>query len=223
MNILEIAHTAYAWATTSKDIYCERMASGGYFGEPLNLLSSLFFFLPAYVAYKRGSKFFTAACLTVAFGSAFLHSFANNLSYLMDVSAIIVMIITYYAFFFVKMGLKPLISIIGVASYVGFLIPIMQALPLEYSYYGVFPLMAVQFAMLYSRKEKLAYLKCLAGVGLFCIALAARFYDGLACASFSYGTHWLWHIFNSLVLTIFITCLKDDLVNTSIKPTMQAH
>jgi len=190
-----------------KDLYCER-TSFGLWGEPANFISNIAFLIPAYIAYRRKSKFFTVLPLLIAAASLFYHSFANELTYLIDVSCIISTIVFYYMFFFNSIGIKKVWAVGGVLSYLVFLMMSLQALPLEYSYYGVLPLMAAQLAMLFSKSRHMDCLKVLMGLGAFSFALVARFYDAAICESFPHGTHFLWHIFSALTLAALIPCLK---------------
>ena len=91
--------------TAPIDAYCERVAQG-LFGEPLNALSNLAFFVAAGygVAVARrqhsGLEVRLLAWLVgvIGAGSLLFHSFANRWSLLADVGPITIFIYAYFAF-----------------------------------------------------------------------------------------------------------------------------
>jgi len=213
MHLLEIL---FNWAMTPKDLYCERLLPG-IWGEPANVLSSLIFLVPVYIAFKCRNKFFGWLTSGVFTASTAYHLFANNLTYVLDVGLIIATIVIYYVFFFISVGVKKPLAIAGMLAYLLFVFMSLQALPIEYSYSGVLPLFGGQLTILFSRKLYANCLQVLIGLGAFCFALAARFFDSLVCASFPHGTHFLWHAFSALSLAALLLCLaykpKTELPN----------
>jgi hypothetical protein len=198
--------------------YCERAGAAGLWAEPLNALTNIAFVVAAYYSYRlwRGWEGFrlrthgdiaalTAILAVIGIGSGLWHTHVAPWSLLADVIPIVIFIHLY-----LLAALKRLLGLrwLGVlACWVAFVL-LQQAadawLPADFlngsimylpTYFTLLILTAVLF------RQNPAYGKQFAiVVGIFTLSLCFRTIDLELCDIFPYGTHFLWHIFNSILL-----------------------
>ncbi len=67
---------------------------------------------------------------------------------------------------------------------------------------ALFVLIAIGAALY--RRQRAAGKAMFGAVGIFLLSLTARTLDAPICSSFSLGTHFLWHIFNAILLYVVV-------------------
>ena len=194
------------------DIYCER-TDFAFFSEPLNLTSNLAFIIAGWLVLKnlhnstqeKDAKVFGVLCLVVGVGSALFHSYATVWAQIADVVPIGILVLFYLYSFSLKVlglsykGVASLFVLLFGSSYLFIDIIDKDAMNGSESYLGVL------FCMLIlGRLDKmLNNSKIVAKAALvFAVSLAFRSADMDICSSFSFGTHYLWHMLNGYMLYI---------------------
>ncbi len=192
--------------------YCERI-DFSVLGEPLNSLTNFFFILVAIILIFDKSikdKIFPTIIFFIGIGSLLFHSFANGLTAFLDVFFIVLFIYYYLACLYLKLNFSkilcyilPLIFLVicyffGIKYSNSFLktssfyVPILIHLIILYFYFLI-------------NKNKLYYHKLFLLITfVFAISLTLRSIDNYTCAIFPIGTHFLWHILNSLFLYFLV-------------------
>jgi hypothetical protein len=191
--------------------YCERL-DGGFWAEPLNAISNAGFLIAAAAAYRllnrRGGRDLPVLTLigvtaSVGVGSFIFHSVATRGAMLLDVIPIAVFI---YGYFFLAQrrffGLSAIVSAgitmaFAAASFV-----------VDASFSGLngsiayLPALAalMSISLLLASHDR----ESARGLGLaaatFAVSLVFRTLDRDLCGVFSFGSHFIWHLLNALVL-----------------------
>jgi len=222
--------------TTTIDAYCER-THDGFWAEPLNAWTNLAFLASAAAAFvvvrrlradaarARGPRPTTAAggwglwllpawLICIAVGSFLFHTWATPFAALLDVGSIAGFILTYLAVFASRVlgwrGAWVSAWLIGLLA-ASVLLP-MYVCP---SYVcGYAPTLASVFiAGLLARdrgRRRGARLLWAAG-GVFMLSLAVTGFDGPLCTWWPFGTHFVWHLLNALVLALAMLGLGRSL------------
>ncbi|NEP86845.1 MAG: ceramidase [Okeania sp. SIO2C2] len=208
------------------DLYCERLQSS-LWDEPINAISNIAFFIAAWVswrlAYNLNVQFYSVKLLIylmigIGIGSSLFHTYATGWALLMDVIPIM-MFQLFYLWIYIRrvMKLKPIIPVILMLV---LLISSLLTLPLKVlngslSYVpALVYLLGLGIYNFQGKKQK--KFMFLAGVVTFLIALFFRTLDQAICPVFPIGTHFLWHIFNGVMLYFVTGCLLFNLkVNQS--------
>lgn len=193
------------------DGYCERTGPE-YWSEPLNALTNLAFVISAYVMWPRvrGIGLASAMCVVLAgigLGSWLFHTHANQFTGLADVAPIGGFILLYlYAANRDYMGFRPVWAVVATA--VGMLAVIVTAqgigrampgLGANAAYIAVAALIfgygggIFRFASGTGRGLMI-------GSGILAVSITMRMLDGPLCGNWPYGTHFLWHLLNALML-----------------------
>lgn len=207
--------------------YCERTTQG-IFSEPLNSITNLAFIITSILILKRysGEKYsiiFSSLIGLIGIGSFLFHTIPTTLTSLLDITFILFFILFYlfiinnfifnfskiisliltfvspFIYFYLGKALKESIGFLGDSS---FYIIILMHLFLIY---------------LFALKEKTeGRLYILLANILFALSICFRLIDNHICNINFYGTHFIWHILNSLVLyTLVIFMYKHKLSKTS--------
>lgn len=209
----------HKWWLEPLNNYCERLDSG-FWAEPVNALSNgsilLAGMLGMYWAQQiKGCKYYLWAVglsgliLLVAVGSFLFHTFANVWSLWADVIPIMVFMMTYLAFvlrhvFNFRWALTAVLLVVFMAVGYGSELIMPQDIlsgSLIYSH-AVFTLLLVG-AILHKKQHPMR-LHIWALGGVFLMSLSFRSLDAYVCPNFPLGTHFLWHIFNGLVMAIAV-------------------
>lgn len=196
------------WAATV-DAYCERL-DAGFWAEPLNAVTNLSFLIAAVVmAWRlRGSGLVKAwllvAILTaIGVGSFLFHTFATRWAGLADTLPIALFLFAHtYATARDILGLarwKAVAVMFGFIPFAALLYPVLDLLPLFGSSTAYVPVLLWigLFAFLTPRRASRDF-----GVAFVILALSliARSLDEPLCATIPFGTHFLWHILNGVLL-----------------------
>jgi hypothetical protein len=199
------------------DIYCER-TDVGFFSEPLNLFTNLAFIVSGLVCLKMlgvrsqfsaqlsALKTFSWLIILIGLGSALFHSVAEMWSQIFDVVPIMVFILLFIGFFLRSLLKKPWSQVvIGYAMF--FLLSSFFAGIVKpewvngsnnyFSSLLFLVYMAVELRRCCQRFWPNPF--AVAAMAFFA-ALVFRSVDLNVCPYFPLGTHFLWHVMNSIVL-----------------------
>ncbi len=192
------------------DGYCERTGPE-YWSEPVNALTNLAFLVAAGIMWPRVRGLATGRVLVVVLamigvGSWLFHTHANPLTGLMDVAPIVAFILIYvFAATRDFLGQRPVVAA-GVAlafiPYAIVMTPVFRALPFfEVSaFYWPVPVLILGYAA-WLRGVAPATTRGLAiGAALLCASLTFRSLDIALCEAVPFGTHFMWHILNGVML-----------------------
>ncbi len=194
------------------DGYCER-SDPGFWAEPVNAATNLLFLLAALVmAHRlRGTRLPFANLLVailagIGVGSFLFHTFAQVWAGLADTLPILLFILAYvFAASRDFLGLSPSRSGLvaaGLITCAAVTVPLFAMIPgLGASAgYAPVPVLIAGYAWLLRRRAPDTARGLTIGAGLLLLSLTARTLDDPLCAAVPLGTHFLWHIFNALLL-----------------------
>ncbi|MEP3048633.1 MAG: ceramidase domain-containing protein [Roseibium sp.] len=199
--------------------YCERIGPE-FWSEPVNAVTNAAFILAAlaaFVLWRRrapddwAALFLIAVVLLTGIGSFLFHTYATKWASLADVIPIAIFIHVYLLFALRRfLGLHWVVSICIV---IGFFVlsPMVGEVwaPVIGSSAAYLPALLAIFVvggMSYQRDKGLGEQVLAIGV-LFTVSLTFRMLDEPLCAQWALGTHFLWHILNSLVLYALLRVL----------------
>lgn len=205
--------------------YCERGLDPGFWAEPLNALSNVFFLVAAVMAYadlraarvQKGGGVILALILlvmVVGSGSFLFHTFATAWARLADAGPIALFVFAYLLLalcWFLGLGAIPSAAIaVAVAA-------VSRAMPPWFN--GSFayapPLLAMlALAVLLKARDHPAANWIAAAAGVFTLSLVLRTVDaGAGCLlhpPFRIGTHVFWHILNATTLYLLLRAAIDN-------------
>lgn len=216
------------WLFEPLDIYCERIGSD-FWGEPLNAISNLSFFIAAWFAWRlaQGKTFDTAKevkvlavlIATIGLGSLLFHTLALRWTLYADVIPISLYQGVFLCFYLRKI---PKLSYVVITL-------ILLLFLLSHLTIGVLPIHVLNGSITYSpalifllsigyyhlqSKKHFAWGLLIASM-IFAISLTFRSIDLNVCESLSIGTHSLWHMLNGLVLYLTVSAYVLNRPNKS--------
>ncbi|QEH38115.1 Ceramidase [Aquisphaera giovannonii] len=193
------------------DYYCERCGPG-LWAEPLNATSNLAFFVAALAAWRlaRRLRAMTAGAATliglaaaVGVGSALFHTFATPWANVADLAPILAFQLAFlwlYLRHAARLGTRPAAALVATHAVTCVL---MVFLPPYFNgsvLYAPTLVVLIGLATYHARTGQPGRWTLAAAAGVFCASLAFRSIDELICPSFPYGTHFLWHLLNGILL-----------------------
>lgn len=202
------------------DLYCERI-DPSLWAEPLNALSNLAFFLAAFFAWRalrrqpatRDLRALALLIAAVGAGSLAFHTLATRWAMWLDQGFIMVFMLTYLHRFLVRLprwsGWAAGAGLLGfVALDIG-LQRALAGLPLNGSqaYASAFTVLALMTVWAVLRQREAAAPLGIA-LGTFVISVSCRSADQVLCATWPWGTHFVWHLLNATVLYFCIEALR---------------
>lgn len=205
--------------TDQVDNYCERVGPD-FWSEPLNAVTNAAFLLAALAACliwrRRTPDDMPALCLigivfATGIGSFLFHTFATRWAALTDVIPI-ALFIHVYLFFALKrfLGL-PWWAALGIVAAFFAATPFIgqAAAPIVGSSAGYVPALLAIFVVggLFRRTDRVLGAQVLVTGVVFALSLTFRTLDGPLCGQLAFGTHFLWHIMNSIVLFLLLRVL----------------
>jgi hypothetical protein len=208
------------------DIYCERLMPG-LWAEPLNAITNLSFFVAAFFAYSLArdknaldwrSGLLIGLMAGMGIGSTLFHTFATLWAMLSDVLPIL-----FYQICFIVLYNRYVIGLKcwrGVIILAGFFIAMWVSMQLPREWlngsleYAPALLFVTGFAVYHVRHARAERWGLLMAAGVFLISLTFRSFDMQACPVVPFGTHFIWHILNGLVLYL---CTRAFILNRSEK------
>ncbi|MEF9603807.1 ceramidase domain-containing protein [Paracoccus sp. PXZ] len=194
------------------DAYCERTGPD-YWSEPINALTNLAFLIAALVLWPRlrgpemaMGRALAAMLFVIGIGSWLFHTHANRLTGLMDVLPILGFILLYvFAATRDYFGARPWIAALMTAGFIPYAaatMPIFAMIPGLGSSAGYAPvplLILVYAALLRNRLPETARGLAI-GAGILIVSLTFRTLDQPLCGALPFGTHFLWHVLNAVML-----------------------
>lgn len=195
---------------TSVDAYCERLGPD-YWAEPVNAVTNAAFLIAAAVVWPRvrGMRMGRALAVVLAaigVGSYLFHTHATRLTGLMDVLPILGFILLYlYAASRDFLGLSPLRAGLATAAFIPYAaatVPLWSMVPGLGSSAGYMPVpvLILFYAALLRGSAPVTARGLAIGAGILLLSLAFRTLDGPLCDAVPFGTHFLWHILNGIML-----------------------
>ena len=194
------------------DAYCERL-SPAYWAEPINALTNLAFLVAAAVmAWRlRGERLplawaMVAVLALIGIGSFLFHTHGQVWSALADVVPIGVFVLLYiYAANSAYWGMRPWPALGATALFLPFAaltVPLFRMVPGLGSSagYAPVPLLIALYAIALRHRLPQVARGLAIGAGLLCLSLTFRSLDMPLCGQIPVGTHFLWHLFNALML-----------------------
>lgn len=196
-------------------LYCERHGPEP-FAEPLNALSNLAFFYFAWRLWSDAGqekapsiaarmRWLAVLIALVGIGSVAFHTFATAWARILDLAFIGIFNVLYLFFFLESVARWPRRWVFVAAA--GFLVVDRMAAMLGLANVlqgsGTYlPAVSALLALtLYALRIAPRAGHMMAGASaVFLFSLTARTIDLLACSSWPWGTHFLWHLFNAWVL-----------------------
>lgn len=196
------------------DAYCERTGPE-YWAEPVNAVTNAAFLIAAWVMWRRTAGMPTGRALSavlgvIGVGSFLFHTHANRLTALMDVLPILGFILLYlYAATRDFLGLSRVWAagaVLAFFPYAALTVPALAAiLPLgSSSAYLPVPVLILGYAAVLRRRAPRTARGMALVAGSLVVSLAFRTLDGPVCGALPFGTHFLWHLLNALMLAWMI-------------------
>jgi len=198
------------------DNYCERLAPG-LWGEPLNTVSNLAFFVGAFAAWRYGQRhrahtpgsYWLVLLFTlIGVGSSLFHTFANEWSMMADIVPIYLYELSIISLYGAAIGRqrsgRPLrYAAVTLTSFVLLAVPfaMMPGHWLNGSV-GYLPawLFTLGLGVYHWRFFPLQRYALLHACGLLALSLTFRSVDMAVCEPLPVGTHFLWHLLNGGLL-----------------------
>lgn len=195
------------------DLYCERTAIG-LWNEPLNAVTNLAFIVAGLllvVALRRAGPAvrrdpailaLTALLFAIGLGSGLFHTFATRWAVMADVIPIALFILLYMYLALRRLVAAPLWGcLLGVAVVLLLTVVMPLVFGFSVSTYGVAlaAMLGVGGFLHFGRRHP-AGPRILLAAGIFALSLALRTADEPLCAVLPFGTHFLWHLLNAVVL-----------------------
>lgn len=199
---------------------CER-TNPGMFAEPLNVLSSLFFFVAAVVIYRyyhrhpdvKGKWIWDIHAMTflmfaIGIGSTTFHMFPSRTTELLDIIPIVLFINLFFFSVIIRIGHTNIFQTIvcymafGGSTHI-FVTQFPNAMNDSIGYLssmGALVMIAIYLHMKRRPSSHQFLLAALTGV----ISLFFRAIDNAVCAQIPFGTHFLWHSCNAVLLFIIM-------------------
>lgn len=193
------------------DLYCERLGPG-FWAEPVNALTNVFFLVAAWLAWKRAGRLnagspgvilLVGLLCAIGIGSFLFHTFATRWAELGDVIPIMLFLFAYLWLYCREVaqlsvvGTVCVLLVIAVVGVVAGRFPDALNGSLGYAP-ALLAMMGTGIYHALTRKNE--HYVLLAATGLFIVSLTFRVLDNLICPCFPLGTHFLWHICNAAVL-----------------------
>ena len=204
------------------DIYCERLDIG-IWAEPINAVTNIAFILAAIIMWLRSKnlvegKILSFLLFSIGGGSFLFHTYAQTWAALLDVTAILIFILTYIFVanrrFLVWSKMVSLIGVILFFPYQLLLVSILSNIQLFGSSVQYIPVAILIFIYSGSLRKSEPNLSrgLLIGAGILCLSIIFRTIDEPFCSISSVGTHFVWHILNAIMLSWMIEILRRHML-----------
>ena len=201
------------------NIYCERLDSS-FWSEPLNAISNAAFIIAAMYCLKKAREIGRTDALTmvlvailfaIGVGSFLFHTLANRWSGLADTLPIVLFILVYLFAATLRYLRAPWwLAALAPVAFIGFAILFARTwaayLPSLNGSQGYFPVLVVLvlYGVVLAGRGHPAATGLIAAAALFSLSLTFRSVDQATCGVLPFGTHFLWHIFNGLLLGVVL-------------------
>jgi hypothetical protein len=210
------------YLSQSIDIYCERL-DVGIWAEPINAVTNFAFILAAIIMWIRCKNLVEGRVLafllfSIGCGSFLFHTFAQTWAAILDVTPILIFILTYiYAANCRFLVWSKRMSITGVILFLPYqflvvsILSSIQFLGSSAQYVPVAILIFFYSALLHKSKTNLSR-ELFVGATILSLSIFARTIDEPLCLIVSVGTHFIWHILNAIMLAWMIEILRRHML-----------
>jgi len=200
--------------------YCERTGNG-ILSEPLNLLSNLFFFGAAWLAWRklRSSvvvhrtylRFLVIMIAVVGGGSMLFHAWSNKVTLLFDAIPIYIFLLSALIFLIQHLTRSWKWAVSLTSLFAATLIIATIYVPAGFANGSVRHLITfttlIMLLVWCFRKFGRVAVGLLPVLGIYGLAITMRSIDQAACVALPTGTHFLWHILNAIASYFVIVFL----------------
>ena len=204
------------------DIYCER-SDIGIWAEPINAVTNIAFILTAIVMWLRCKNLVEGRILCfllflIGCGSFLFHTFAQTWAAILDVTAILIFILTYLFVanrrFFARSKMVSLIGVILFFPYHLLLTSILSNIQFFGSSVQYIPvaILIFMYSGLLRKSEPNLSRGLFIGASILCLSIVSRTVDEPLCSIVSVGTHFVWHILNAIMLSWMIEILRRHML-----------
>ena len=204
------------------DIYCERLDIG-IWAEPVNAVTNVAFILASIFMWLRCKNLVEGRILSfllfsIGCGSFLFHTFAQTWAAILDVTAILIFILTYI---FVAnrrfLAWSKMVSLIGVILFFPYqlllasILSSIQFFGSSVQYIPVAILIFIYSGLLHKSEPNLSR-GLFIGAAILCLSIVFRTIDEPLCSILSVGTHFVWHILNAIMLSWMIEILRRHML-----------
>ena len=204
------------------DIYCERLDIG-IWAEPINAVTNIAFILAAIIMWLRcknlvEGKILSFLLFSIGCGSFLFHTYAQTWAALLDVTAILIFILTYIFVanrrFLVWSKMVSLIGVILFFPYQLLLVSILSNIQFFGSSVQYIPVAILIFIYsgLLRKSEPNLSRGLFIGAAILSLSIISRTVDEPLCSILSVGTHFVWHILNAIMLSWMIEILRRHML-----------
>lgn len=200
-----------AW-NTPVDGYCERLAPG-LLAEPLNLVTNLAFLVAALVMWPRTRGIGRVLCVilfVIGVGSGLFHSVATPWASAGDIAPIVLFILVYVfaaSRDFLGMGTPGALAMVVLfVPYAAATLPVFRLIPGigSSAAYAPVPLLILLYAAWLMPRAPATAGRLVGGAVLLSVSITFRALDEPLCGVWPWGTHFVWHVLNAVMLAWMI-------------------
>ncbi len=208
---------AMGWNDPVIGMYCERV-SAGFWAEPLNAVTNLAFLLAAWIGWQQRAELpvaqrsrfgavMIALTATIGLGSFLFHTVATRWAMLADVVPIgVYMLLAVGAILRRTLGMPPVGVAVGLLVFLAAIPGTLVVLPpdrfsLSQPYLPALATLAL-CAIAARWRNPPAAPTLLAATITFAFSLTFRTLDQPLCSTLPFGTHFLWHLLNAVLLML---------------------
>ena len=208
----------------SIDIYCERQ-SIIFWSEPINALTNFFFIIIGFLLFIKTfqdklCKLLSLELILIGFCSFLFHTFANIATAILDTFSIILFGFTYLFGANVRfLNFSYLLSTIGVIIFIPFSFIVTFCIQFFIghingsAFYFSYIFLFLSYSIVLIKNNSYVSKNLFLCFVLLFISVILRSIDQNLCSKISVGTHFLWHILNSIVLGISIITIHSQQKN----------
>ena len=210
------------YLSQSIDIYCERL-DVGIWAEPINAVTNFAFILAAIIMWIRCKNLVEGRVLafllfSIGCGSFLFHTFAQTWAAILDVTPILIFILTYiyaanrrFLVWSKRMSITGVILFLPYQFLVVSILSSIQFFGSSAQYVPVAILIFFYSALLHKSKSNLSR-ELFVGATILSLSIFARTIDAPLCAIVAVGTHFIWHILNAIMLAWMIEILRRHML-----------
>ena len=204
------------------DIYCERLDIG-IWAEPINAVTNAAFIFAAIFMWLRCKNLVEGRILSfilfsIGCGSFLFHTFAQTWAAILDVTAILIFILTYIFLANRRfLAWSKMVSLIGVILFFPYqlllasILSNIQFFGSSVQYIPVAILIFIYSGLLRKSEPNLSR-GLFIGASILCLSIIFRTIDEPFCSILSVGTHFVWHILNAIMLSWMIEILRRHML-----------
>ena len=210
------------YLSQSIDIYCERL-DVGIWAEPINAVTNFAFILAAIIMWIRCKNLVEGRVLAfllflIGCGSFLFHTFAQTWAAILDVTLILIFILSYiyvanrrFLVWSKRMSITGVILFLPYQFLVVSILSSIQFFGSSAQYVPVAILIFFYSALLHKSKTNLSR-ELFVGATILSLSIFARTIDEPLCLIVSVGTHFIWHILNAIMLAWMIEILRRHML-----------